>query len=94
MTTARHFRTDSDAVYEAARHTLDDAWGLSPPITSISPATDAPRDVAGRIVLGVRLEYLEYPVAVDLLPQLIASGAVEEITLGEYMDAVMRIPGE
>jgi hypothetical protein len=94
MSDHRHFRTDSDAVYEAARHALDEAWGLAPPNTSISPAADAPRDTQGRIVLGVRLEYLEYPVAVDLLPQLIASGAVDEITLAEYMDAVMRIPGE
>jgi hypothetical protein len=79
----RYFRTASDEVYDQARLTLDAAWGFPNPegltVTSITPAARAPRDLQGRILLGVRSEWCEYSVAVDLLPQLLASGLVEEI---------------
>lgn len=74
----RYFRA-ADAVYEQARLTLDAAWGHTPPTTCIEPATRAPRDDEGRIVLAVADEFCEYTTAKDLLPQLLASGAVQEI---------------
>lgn len=88
----RYFRTPSDAVYEQARVALDAAWGHVPPTTCIEPAATAPRDAAWRIVLAVNDEFCEYPVAVDLLPQLLASGAVVEISRAEYMAAVAASP--
>ena len=84
----RYFRTASDEVYEQARLTLDAAWGHAEPITCIEPATTAPRDSQGRIVLAVDDEFCAYSVAVDLLPQLLASGVVEEIAQADYRAAV------
>jgi hypothetical protein len=87
----RFFRTSVDDVYEQARLTLDSAWGLPDQrgtITCIEPAASAPRDAQGRILLAVDDEFCTYSVAVDLLPQLIASGVVEEIDRETYMAAM------
>lgn len=90
----RHFRSSSDAVYEQARLTLDAAWGHPNPatntVTCIDPAAVAPRDSSGRIVLAVKDEFCELPAAVELLPQLLSSGAVDEISEAEYAAAVAR----
>lgn len=90
----RCFRTASDEVYEQARLTLDAAWGHPNPatktVTCIDPAAVAPRDPQGRIVLAVDDAFCEYSVAVDLLPQLLASGVVEEITEAEYRTALSQ----
>jgi hypothetical protein len=88
---ARFFRTASDAIYEQARAALDLAWGLPDDkgtVTCIEPAATAPRDSQGRIVLAVNDEFCEYSVANEMLPQLLASGAVEEITEAEYRAAI------
>lgn len=88
----RFFRSTL-AVYEQARATLDAAWGLpndKGTATCIEPAESAPRDDQGRVVLAVDDEFCAYPVAVDLLPQLLASGAVTEIDRTAYMAAVTR----
>lgn len=87
----RYFRTSSASVYEQARTTLDAAWGHVSPTTCIEPAVTAPRDSQGRIVLAVNDEFCEYSVAVDLLPQLLASGAVDEIDAATY-HAVVNPP--
>ena len=92
---ARFFRTASDAVYEQARATLDAEWGLPDDkgtATCIEPAATAPRDSQGRIVLAVNDEFCSFTVAVDLLPQLLASGAVEEIDEAAYTAAVRVTP--
>ena len=84
----RYFRTASDEIYEQARLTLDAAWGhpndATQTLTCIDPATRAPRDSQGRVVLAVNDEFTTYSVAVDLLPQLLASGLVEEIDAATY----------
>jgi hypothetical protein len=89
----RYFRCESgDQDYEDARLGLDEAWGhpdqATKTITCIEPAATAPRDSQGRIVLAVHDEFCEYTVAVDLLPQLLASGAVQEIDAATYAAAV------
>ncbi len=84
----RYFRTASDEVYEQARLTLDAAWGHAQPVTCIEPATTAPRDSQGRIVLAVNDQFCEYSGATDMLPQLLASGVVEEIAQADYRAAV------
>jgi hypothetical protein len=66
-------------VYELARQSLDQAWGHVPPTTCIDPAERAPRDAQGNVVLGVPNEFCTFSTAVELLPQLLASGAVVEI---------------
>lgn len=81
------FFAATPAVYEQARQTLDAAWSLPNDrgtVTCIDPAAVAPRDSQGRIVLAVPDEFCEFSVAVDLLPQLLASGAVEEIDAATY----------
>lgn len=92
----RYFRTASDDVYEQARLTLDAAWGhpneATKTVTCIDPAAVAPRDAQGRIVLAVNDEFCTYSVAAELLPQLLASGAVEEIDAATYMAAVSVAP--
>jgi len=88
----RYFRTASDEVYEQARLMLDAAWGhpdeATKTLTCIDPAAVAPRDSQGRIMLAVRTEFCEYSVAVDLLPQLLAGGVVDEIDAETYQDAL------
>lgn len=87
----RYFRTASDEVYEQARFTLDAAWGhpnaATKTVTCIDPAAVAPRDQQGRIVLAVPESFTQYSVAVDLLPQLLAAGVVEEIDEATYRAA-------
>lgn len=83
----RYFRATA-AVYEQARATLDAAWGLPDGIgtvTCIEPAATAPRDQQGRVLLAVADEFASYIAAVDLLPQLLASGVVEEIDEAAYL---------
>ena len=92
----RYFRTSDDSVYEQARLALDAAWGHPTPdgltISCIEPAATAPRDELGRIVLAVNEEFCQYSVAVDLLPQLLASGAVEEIDRATYRASLPQPP--
>lgn len=84
------FFAAATAVYEQARQTLDAAWGLPNElgtVTCIDPAAVAPRDSQGRIVLAVPESFCEFTVAVDLLPQLLAAGVVEEIDEAAYRAA-------
>ena len=84
----RYFRTASDEVYEQARLALDAEWGHpnaeSKTITCIEPAAVAPRDAQGRILLAVKLEFIEFPAAAAMLLELLESGAVEEIDEATY----------
>ena len=90
----RFFRSDA-ATYESIRQTLDEAWGLpngSGTVTCIQPAATAPKDSQGRVVLAVDAAFCDYTVAADLLPQLLASGAVAEITEAQYRAALPQVP--
>ena len=84
----RFFRTADSALYEQVRLGLDAAWGHVPPTTCIDPADVAPRDDAGRIMLSVRHEFTEFPAAAAILPGLLASGQVVEISEAEYRAAI------
>jgi hypothetical protein len=87
----RYFRClAGDATYEAVRLTLDAAWGLpndkgTP--TCMEPANIAPRDLQNRIVVAVNDEFCQYPAVIEMLPGLLQSGAVEEITREVYTEA-------
>lgn len=84
----RFFRIDSDALYEQVRLSLDAQWRHVPPVTCVDPAAVAPRDANGQIVLSVRAEFTRYDAVAAVLPSLLASGAVVEITRDEYMAAM------
>jgi hypothetical protein len=74
------------------RAALDAAWGFpnaeTKTQTAIDPADTAPRASDGRVMLVISSEYCGYEPAATMLPQLLASGAVEEITEAEYQAAV------
>jgi len=84
----RFFAATSEA-YETARATLDAAWGLPDGLTTTCylPVQYALRRADGRALLGVNDEFCTWEPASTLLPQLLASGAVEEITAEQYQAA-------
>jgi hypothetical protein len=88
MMQKRYFRISDDAVYESLRLQLDAAWGHPTPDgsteTCVDPATVAPRDSAGSILLSVPSEFADYEPAASMLPELLASGEVEEISAADY----------
>lgn len=85
----RFFRANENA-YELARTTLDAAWGLPShgQLTCIDPAATAPRGADGHVYLATWDTFCDYAAAAEMLPQLLASGAVTEITEAEYRAAV------
>ena len=90
----RFFRT-SQETYESIRLQLDAAWGLpndSGVVTCLRPVDEAHRDANGRVVCAISQEFCGYPVAVDLLPQLLASGAVDEIDEAAYRSCLPSVP--
>ena len=91
--TPHRFFASSPEVYETIRTTLDAAWGLPDnkgTTTCLRPAADigSPRDETGRVVVAVLSEWCGWEPAATLLPQLLASGAVEEIDAATYQAAV------
>jgi hypothetical protein len=90
----RFFRGDV-ATYEAIRADLDFAWGLpndKGTVTCIAPAAEAPADSQGRVLLAVNDKFATWEPAATLLPQLLASGAVEEISEATYRAALPQMP--
>lgn len=85
-----------DETYEQVRLTLDAAWGHpnaeTKTITCIDPATVAPRDTQGRIMLATTEEFCGYSVANEMLPALLSDGVIEEITLQEYLASLVPPP--
>ena len=92
----RFFRTADADLYESIRLQLDAAWGHPTPdgltVTCFDPAAVAPKDASGRVLLAVKDEFCEYDAVAAVLPQLLASGAVEEITEAEYRAALPTMP--
>lgn len=89
MISQRYFRSSRE-VYESVRLALDAAWGHpeSGIVTCYDPADVAPRDAAGRILLAVRSEFCDYPAVAVMLPELLGSGAVEEVDEATYQAAM------
>lgn len=92
----KYFRVPSDSAYEAIRLQLDAAWGHPTPdgltVTCVDPAAIAPRDSQGRILLAVRPEFTAFDAVAAILPQLLASGVVEEIDASEYQPVAPPMP--
>ena len=94
MAVQRFFRSD-DATYEAIRIQLDAVWGHGPgagALTCYEPAATAPHDSQGRVLLAVHPEFCEYEAVAAMLPQLLASGAVEEIDEATYRSSLPAVP--
>jgi hypothetical protein len=92
--TQRYFRAD-EATYEAVRLQLDAAWGLpaSGQESCYAPAVRGVRDADGLMLLAVNDEFATWEPAATVLPQLLASGAVEEIDEETYRSTAVT-PGE
>jgi hypothetical protein len=92
----KYYRTADEELYELIRLQLDAAWGHPTPsgytVTCFDPAAVAPRDAAGRVLLAVKDEFATWEPAATLLPQLLASGAVEEISEAEWRAALPQTP--
>lgn len=90
----RYFRTADESLYEQVRLGLDAAWGhpSGGTITCIDPVAVAPRDNQGRVLLAVNDQFCGYAEVQALLPGLLASGAVAEITEAEYHAAFPQTP--
>jgi hypothetical protein len=89
----RYFREESPGVYEQVRTLLNEAWNLPNDMgtqTCIPPASTALKDAQGRIVLPLKDFFCEWDPASSMLPQLLGSGAVSEITEAEYLQATVR----
>jgi len=92
----RYFRS-SPAVYASICEQLDAAYGYpnteTKTLRTLPLASELPSDAQGRVYLAIRAEYCEYVLPSELIPQLLASGAVQEITEAEYRAATARLQG-
>lgn len=90
MTTHRYFAAD-ESTYESVRTALNVAWGLPNnlgTVTCIHPAAFSPRLQDGRVVVAILPEWCEWEPAATMLPQLLTTSAVEEISREQYMTAM------
>ena len=80
------------AVYVSICEQLDAAYGYPNPETkterTLPLVGDLPIDAQGRVYLAISAEYCQYNLPAEMLPQLIQSGAVEEIDAATYTAAV------
>jgi hypothetical protein len=83
----RYFRS-TPAVYASICSQLDAAYGYPNPETktqrTLPLVADLPADGQGRVYLAVSADYCDYILPGQMLPELLASGAVEEITAAQY----------
>ena len=91
----RYFRS-TPAVYASICATLDGAYGYPNADTkterTLPLAADLPADGQGRVYLAVSAAYCDYILPGQMLPDLLASGAVEELTEAQYLAAVPQVP--
>ena len=92
----RFFRTSNETLYETIRLQLDAAWGHPTAdgrtLTCFDPVAVAPKDGSGRVVLAVHDEFATWEPAATILPQILGSGAVEEIAEADYMAGLQAAP--
>jgi hypothetical protein len=90
----RFFKATDATVYESIRLELDRSYGYpsAGAATSICPAATAPVDSSGKVYLMASYSECDYPVVASLLPALLATGSVEEVTQSDW-DALFTNPG-
>lgn len=91
----RYFRS-TPSVYATICSQLDAAYGYPNAETkterTIPLAADLPSDKQGRVYLAISSEYCDFILPGQMLPDLLASGAVEELTAAQYLAAVPQVP--
>jgi len=87
----RYFRSTA-AVYSGICGELDLAYNYPNPATktqrTLPPEAELPHDRQGRVYLSVDAAYCQFILPGQMLPGLLASGAVEEIDEATYRAAV------
>jgi hypothetical protein len=83
----RYFRS-TPAVYTGICSQLNAAYGYPNAETKTEQAlplvSDLPADAQGRVYLAISAAYCDYILPSEMLPELLASGAVEEVTAAVY----------
>jgi hypothetical protein len=83
----RYFRS-TPAIYASICAQLDAAYGYPNAATkterTLPLAADLPSDGQGRVYLAVDAAYCDFILPGQMLPELLASGAVTEITAAQY----------
>ena len=91
----RYFRS-TPAVYADICAQLDAAYGYPNAETkterTLPLVGDLPTDGQGRLYLAVSAAYCDYILPGQMLPDLLASGAVAELTEAQYRAAVPQVP--
>jgi len=91
----RYFRASGD-VYALVCQQLDAAYGYPNEATktqrTLPPAESLPTDSDGLLYLAIQTWFCEYILPSEMLPQLIAVGAVEEITQSQYESVLPNQP--
>lgn len=88
MRLRERFFVAAPIVFESVRQMADQAWGLprNGQRTAIAPIEFCPV-VDSMVYLCVRADHCEYPPFDVALPEMLAAGAVQEITEEQYWDA-------
>jgi len=85
----RTFRS-TPPVAESVRAALDAAWNYpnaeTQTATAFRPADKLPTDAQGHVYLRIADRYCDYEAVAAMLPDLLASGVVEEISEAEYRE--------
>jgi hypothetical protein len=88
MSEIRYFRA-SPAVYAEIGAQLDAAYGYPSAdmktLRTLPLASDLRQDADGRVYLFISAEYCNYILPSQMLPDLLASGAVEELTAEQWL---------
>ena len=91
----RYFRS-KPAVYASICEQLDSAYGYpnaeTKTLRTLPLGSDLPSDAQGRVYLAVSDEYCQYVLPSQMLPQLLASGAVEEVSEAQYKALMPQMP--
>jgi len=91
----RYFRS-TPAVYGSICSQLDAAYGYPNAETkterALPLAAELPTDAQGRVYLAISAEYCDYVLPSEMLPQLLASGAVEEVDAATYTALLPPMP--
>jgi hypothetical protein len=89
----RYFVAQDDIAYDTIRTALDAAWVLPNQFgteTCLPPPVVAPRNASGLITLALRDEFCEWPPALLMVPQLLSSFVIEEITADQYWAGISK----
>lgn len=91
----RYFRSTQD-VYASICQQLDAAYGYpneaTKTVRTLPLASDLPSDSLGRVYLAIQNDFCNFVLPSQMLQQLLASGAVEEITHAEYQAVIPSLP--